>query len=304
MNIIFAGTPELSVPILEALINSHHTITAVYTQPDRPSGRGQKLQSSPVKLFAEKNNIPVYQPEKLTEFPHENIDVVIVAVYGLMIPEFILQKPKYGCINVHLSLLPRWRGAAPIHRAILSGDKETGITIMQMAKGLDTGDILAQQSCPILSTDNIKNLENKLAPLGADLLLKTLDKLHAIKPIPQDNNLATYAHKINKSESEINWNLSAEEINRIIRAFCPAYSHLDNLLIKIGSAVIIEKNTDADPGSILNSNSQGIDVSTGKNILRILTLQLPGGKMLSVRDILNSKAKLFEVGKRFSVSLK
>lgn len=301
MKIIFAGTPELSVPILEALIKSQHEIMGVYTQPDRPSGRGRHLHESAVKIFAKQHNIPVYQPEKLTEFPHEDIDVIIVAIYGLIIPEFILQKPKYGCINVHLSLLPRWRGAAPIHRAILAGDTVTGITIMQMAKGLDTGDILAQQSCDILPGDTSESLASKLAPLGAELLLNTLDNINNLKPIKQDESLVTYAHKINKPESNIDWTKSAEEINRVIRAHHPAYSYLDGQIIKIWHAVEIrapQASPLPPPGTIIHSKAVGIDISTGKNILKLLKLQLAGGKPLVASQLLNSKAEMFAEGKK------
>jgi methionyl-tRNA formyltransferase len=300
MKIIFAGTPELAVPILGALIKSPHEIMAVYTQPDRPSGRGRHLHESPVKQFAKLHQLPVYQPDKLTEFPHENIDLFIVAVYGLIIPEFILKKPKYGCINVHLSLLPKWRGAAPIHRAMLAGDTETGVTIMQMAKGLDTGDILSQTHCPILPTDNINTLENKLDELGSKALLEILDKIKSLTPVVQDNSLSTYAHKINKLESNINWDKSAEDINLQIRTFYPAYSYLDGQIIKIWLAVALPQSSSLPPGTIIHSNAVGIDISTGKNILKLLRLQLAGGKPLAASQLLNSKAKMFAEGKRFT----
>jgi len=297
MKIIFAGTPELSVPILDALVKSKHEIMGVYTQPDRPSGRGRHLHESAVKLFAQKHNIPVYQPDKLTAFPHEDIDAFVVAIYGLLIPEFILRKPKYGCINVHPSLLPRWRGAAPIIRPLLAGDTETGVTIMQMEKGMDTGDILSQVSCPILPEDNIKTLEEKLSSLGAELLITTLDNLDAIKPKKQDESLVTYAHKINKLDTNIDWTKSAEEINRQIRAYYPAYSYLDGQIIKIWHAAVLSQASSLPPGTIIHSNAVGIDVSTGKNILKILKLQLAGGKPLAASQILNSKAEMFAEGK-------
>ncbi|HEV2613272.1 MAG TPA: methionyl-tRNA formyltransferase [Gammaproteobacteria bacterium] len=300
MKIVFAGTPDLSVPILEALIKSEHEIIAVYTQPDRPSGRGRHLHESAVKIFAQQHNLPIYQPAKLTEFPHEDIDAFVVAIYGLLIPEFILRKPKYGCINVHPSLLPRWRGAAPIIRPLLAGDTETGVTIMQMEKGMDTGDILSQVSCPILSTDNIKTLEEKLSAMGAELLINTLNNLDNIKPIKQDELLVTHAHKINKSDAEINWTQSAEEINRQIRGFYPAYSYLDNQLVKFWYAVALPQSTTLPPGTIIHSDAIGIDISTGKNILKLLKLQLAGGKPLGARDMLNSRAEMFAEGKRFT----
>lgn len=300
MKIVFAGTPQLSVPILDALLKSSHEIIAVYTQPDRPSGRGQQLHESPVKQLAKENNLAVFQPEKLHEFPHEDIDVFIIAMYGLMIPEFILRKPKYGCINVHPSLLPRWRGAAPILRPLLMGDTETGVTIMQMEKGLDTGDILLQEKYLISPSDNIKTLQEKLSAMGAELLLTTLANLNQITPQKQDGSLATYAHKVEKADAEIQWQKTAEEINRQIRAFYPAFSHLEDQLIKIWEAEIIPQNATGTPGTIVDSGSMGIDIATGKYILRVKKLQLAGGKPLLVKDILNSRAKMFEKGKQLS----
>ena len=302
MKIIFAGTPELAVPILDSLIKSSHEIVGVYTQPDRPAGRGRHLHESPIKQLAQKNNIPVYQPEKLTEFPHENIDVFVIAMYGLIIPEFILRKPKYGCINVHPSLLPRWRGAAPILRPLLAGDTETGVTIMQMEKGLDTGDMLIQESCPILPTDTIKTLEAKLSAMGANLLIKALENIAHIKPVKQDESLVTYAHKVNKLDADIIWEKSAEEINRQVRTFYPAYSYLDGQIIKIWSAEILPLTCTAPAGTIIDSGAWGMDVCTGKNILRITKLQLSGGKPLDVRDVMNSRAAMFAKGKMFHSS--
>ncbi len=310
MKIIFAGTPELAVPVLDALIHASHEIVAVYTQPDRPAGRGRHLHESPIKQLARKNNIPVFQPEKLKEFPHENIDVFVVAMYGLLIPEFILNKPKYGCINVHPSLLPRWRGAAPIIRPLLAGDTETGVTIMQMEKGMDTGDILMQEKYKILHTDNIKTLEHTLSTMGAKLLLHTLENIDHITPIKQDESLVTYAHKVEKADAEINWTQSAEEINRQIRTFYPAYSYMDDQIIKIWEAEIRASQASplqptTTPGTIVDSGPMGIDIKTGKgdtcdaHILRIKKLQLAGGKPLAVKDVLNSRAQLFAKEKCF-----
>ncbi|MDX2164406.1 MAG: methionyl-tRNA formyltransferase [Gammaproteobacteria bacterium] len=299
MRIIFAGTPELAVPILDALIQSPHEIVAVYTQPDRPAGRGRQLHESPVKQLAKKYRLPVFQPEKLREFPHENIDVFVVAMYGLLIPEFILFNPKYGCINVHPSLLPRWRGAAPIVRPLLVGDTETGVTIMKMEKGLDTGDILLQEKYLILPSDNIRTLQATLSTMGAKLLLTTLANLENITPQKQDDTLATYAQKIEKSEYQINWLKSAEEINRQIRAFYPAFSYLEDQLIKIWEAEIIPQNISATPGTIMDAGQMGIDIATGKYILRAKKLQLAGGKPLLVKDILNARAQLFAREKCF-----
>lgn len=300
MKIVFAGTPELAVPILEALIHSSHEIVAVYTQPDRPAGRGRQLHESPIKQLAKKHQLPLFQPEKLREFEHDNIDVFVVAMYGLLIPEFILRKPKYGCINVHPSLLPRWRGAAPIIHPLLAGDTETGVTIMKMDKGLDTGDILMQEKYVILPTDNIRTLENTLSAMGAKLLLKTLENISHIQPIKQDESLVTYAHKVEKIDAQIDWQKSAVDIHRQIRTFYPAFTHLDDQLIKVWEAEVIPQDFSASPGSILDAGQMGIDIATGKYILRVKKLQLAGGKPLLVKDVMNSKARMFGKGKQLS----
>ena len=227
MKVIFAGTPEFSVKTLEALIHSSHSVVAVYTQPDRPAGRGRQLTKSPVKQLAEFNHIPVLQPttlrdpveqQKLMDF---KADVMVVVAYGLILPKPVLSAPRLGCINIHASLLPRFRGAAPIQRAILAGDTETGITIMQMDEGLDTGAMLKKIYCPIEKTDTSATLHEKLAKLGADALIETLENLTTITPEPQDESKATYAHKISKEEAEIDWHTSAKELSQKIRAFDP-----------------------------------------------------------------------------------
>lgn len=222
-HIIFAGTPLFSVAALEALIQSPHKVIAVYTQPDRPSGRGRKLTSSPVKEQALKHGLPVYQPETLKNAEEQQrlvdlkADLMVVVAYGLILPKAVLQAPRLGCMNIHASLLPRWRGAAPIQRAIVEGDTETGITMMQMDEGLDTGAMLYKVHCPIAQDDTSETLHNRLAPIGADALLHTLTHLTSIKPEPQNHGLATYAHKITKEEAEIDWSTPADVIARKIR---------------------------------------------------------------------------------------
>ncbi len=298
-NIIFAGTPQFSVAALAALIQSPHKVVAVYTQPDRPSGRGRKLTASPVKEEALKHHLPVYQPQSLKNSEEQQrvidikADLMVVVAYGLILPKAVLQAPRLGCINIHASLLPRWRGAAPIQRAIAEGDAETGITIMQMDEGLDTGAMLYKAYCPIEQNDTSETLHNHLSQLGADALLHTLAHLTSIKPELQNHGLATYAHKITKEEADIDWTLPADKIAREIRGFNPwpiMYTHSGDKVIRIWQASVIEK-TDfrAEPGEIIMSDSHGIDVATGKNILRIEKLQLPGGRVLLASDVVHAK---------------
>lgn len=310
MKIIFAGTPEFAVPTLESLINSSHDVIAVYTQPDRPAGRGQKLTASPVKTLALQYGIPVCQPTSLKNEQEQQLlknwhaDVMIVIAYGLIIPPAILAIPPYGCINVHASLLPRWRGAAPIQRAILAGDTETGITIMQMDEGLDTGDMLYKIVCPILPTDTTQSLHDRLAALGTNALLKTLINVenHQLIPEKQNSDLSCYAKKITKTESQIDWELPAEQIARQIRGYNPwpvAFSVLNGEFIKLWQADVIYQNTQAKPGTIIFVDKNSIHVATGREVLSLREIQLPNGKPLSVNAILNSRAEMFKVGNRF-----
>jgi methionyl-tRNA formyltransferase len=224
MKIIFAGTPEFSVSVLTALINAGHNIVGVYCQPDRPKGRGRVLTPCPVKTQALEYNLPVLQPESLkdeeaqTELKNLNATVMVVVAYGQILPKEVLQIPQYGCLNIHASLLPRWRGAAPIQRAILAGDKTTGIGIMQMNEGLDTGAILLEKTCAITNTDTAQSLHDKLASLGADAIVTALKNLKNLSPTPQNKTEVTYAKKLKKDEAWINWTQSATQINRQIRA--------------------------------------------------------------------------------------
>jgi len=296
MNIIFAGTPEFAVPCLQALIDSPHNVIGVYTQPDRPAGRGRKLTASPIKQLALAHHIPVHQPLSLRTLPEQeilksfNADLMVVVAYGLILPKAVLTIPRLGCINVHASLLPRWRGAAPIHRAILAGDTQTGIKIMQMDEGLDTGDMLLQVPCPIEPTDTAQQLHDRLAPLGAQALLTYLAA--PTQKTPQNSDQATYAAKLTKTEAEIDWSHSAIDIERRVRAFNPwpvAYTYLNGQPLRLWSAVGAGLAPPSHiPGTILTANKSGIDVATGDGVLRLLAIQLPGGKHLTATEFLNA----------------
>lgn len=314
LNIVFAGTPLFSAHILKALINTPHTILGVYTQPDRKQGRGQKLSPSPVKVLAIEQNIPVYQPPSLKpSLAHEqlkslNPDLMVVVAYGLILPPEILAIPRYGCINIHPSNLPRWRGAAPIQRAILSGDTETGVCIMQMDAGMDTGDVLLNTKTPISPKDTSETLENRLANMGAIALIQALERLEqgTLEPEKQDDSLTCYAAKITKEEARIDWSQSAHVLDCKIRGFNPwpiAYTEFNNQLIRIFLAEPVPASfgtvPSTAPGTILEANPSGVTVMTGAGVLRLLELQLPGGKRLSVRDLLNSKKALFQPGVQF-----
>jgi methionyl-tRNA formyltransferase len=310
LRIIFAGTPDFAASALIALIKSEHQIVAVYTQPDRPAGRGRKLHASPVKEVALENDIPVLQPDNLKETDTQdvlqsfNADVMVVAAYGLILPQVVLDIPRLGCLNIHASLLPRWRGAAPIQRAIAAGDEESGITIMQMNAGLDTGDILQLSSCPITKEDNGGSLHDRLAEMGAAAILETLKDLGSdkIKPTVQDNSLATYAHKLDKKEALINWQHSASEIERLIRAFNPwpvAHTSFNNKTLRIWQAQALETNSNTEAGTVIACDKKGIDISCGEGVLRLLKLQPSGSKAMDVAAFMNGHAKQLPVGSIF-----
>ncbi|ALG66670.1 methionyl-tRNA formyltransferase [Beggiatoa leptomitoformis] len=298
--IIFAGTPQFSVPCLQALLDSQHTVCAVYTQPDRPAGRGRQLQASPVKQLALAHQIPIYQPPTLkttaaqTELHTLQADLMIVVAYGLLLPMAVLDAFRFGCINVHASLLPRWRGAAPIQRALLAGDVETGITLMQMDIGLDTGAMLATKHCPIEPTDTGQTLHDKLSLLGATILSQSIDNIENLERKNQDSSQATYAHKLDKAEAQLDWTKSALELERAVRAYNPfpmAQTTLAGYTLRIGEAQALPAET-ATAGDILRINKQGIDIATGAGVLRLLKVQKSGGKMLSVADFLNGHKQL------------
>ncbi len=303
LKIIFAGTPAFAASSLQALLNTElnteHDVLAVYTQPDRPAGRGRKLTAGPVKALAQAHDLPVLQPVSLRDEQAQQIladwqaDVLVVVAYGLILPEPVLVAPRLGCINVHASLLPRWRGAAPIQRAILAGDEQTGVTIMQMDAGLDTGDMLHKVACPIESTDTAETLHDKLAVLGAKALCDTLRLLADGSAVPekQNNADANYAKKLQKAEAEIDWAQSAQVLSRTVRAFNPwpvAFTRVDDKNLRIWSAEAMDESSDATPGTVLAESREGIDVATGDGVLRIHQLQLPGGKALDAGQFLNA----------------
>ena len=309
MKIIFAGTPEISVPVLEALQATDHDIVMVLTQPDRPAGRGRKLTASPVKLCAQQYNLPVYQPDSLkTATAQEAIkqlqpDLIIVIAYGLMVPQIVLDIPKLGCINLHVSLLPRWRGAAPIQRALLAGDTLTGVSLMQMDRGLDTGDVLAHAILSLQGEETAQSLHDSLSLLSADLLIKSLPALEqrSLTHTRQDEDSVTYASKITKEEAKINWQLSAQQIERMVRAYNPwpiANSIVEKQVLKIWQAEVINDLTDTAPGTILACNKKGIDIACGGGILRVQKIQWPGGKPQLVAQALNANNCPLRVGAR------
>jgi methionyl-tRNA formyltransferase len=308
LRIIYAGTPEFAAVALQALLDSSHLVVAVYTQPDRPAGRGRQLKPSAVKELALRHAIPIEQPTSLktTEaaatLAGYRADVMIVAAYGLILPNAILTIPPQGCLNIHASLLPRWRGAAPIQRAILAGDTQTGVTIMQMDEGLDTGAMLLRKSLPIEPQMNAGQLHDRLAELGAAALLEALQQLPSLPRESQDNSQASYAAKLDKTEANIDWANSAAHLDRQIRAFNPwpiAQTKLADQTIRIWQAEPV--SADGPAGQILQADKTGITVGCGAGAIRLLRCQLPGGKPLSSVEILNGHADLFAVGSRFSV---
>ncbi|GAB2697859.1 methionyl-tRNA formyltransferase [Aliiglaciecola aliphaticivorans] len=313
LNIVFAGTPDFAAQHLQALIESEHNIIAVYSQPDRPAGRGKKLQASAVKQLALEHDIHVEQPlslktpEAQQQLAELNPDIMIVVAYGLILPQVVLDTPRLGCLNVHGSLLPRWRGAAPIQRAIWAGDEQTGVTIMQMDKGLDTGAMLLKKAIPIEMTDTSASLYSKLAEIGPDALLECLDSIESIKPEIQDDTLANYAQKLSKQEALIDWTMSAEQIERNVRAFNPwpvAYFELtpegneQTIAIKLWEASIVDTGTtnSESPGKIISVSKKGIEVATGENNLLLTKLQIPGKKPMLVTDLINARKNWFVTG--------
>ncbi len=318
LNIIFAGTPDFAAKHLAALINSEHNVIAVYCPPDKPAGRGKKITACATKLLALENNIPVEQPINFKDINDQqhlaqyNADVMVVVAYGLLLPEIILNTPRLGCINVHGSLLPKWRGAAPIQRSLEAGDEKTGVTIMQMDKGLDTGNMILTAECDIENTDTSASLYEKLAALGPIALVDTLalmaqDSYNAEEHnISQDDSLATYAHKLDKAEAELNWQLSANNLDRKIRAYIPwpvaQFTFIENSSnskqhkIRVWQASVQKNNDDKPVGTIISADKNGITVATVEGAICLEVLQLPGKKALPVKDILNGRADWFKVG--------
>ncbi|UNH27147.1 methionyl-tRNA formyltransferase [Moellerella wisconsensis] len=311
LNIIFAGTPDFAARHLAALLKTHHNVVGVLTRQDKPAGRGKKLTPSPVKLLAEENAIPVFQPTSLRNdesqqwVADQNPDIMIVVAYGMILPEAILNLPRLGCLNVHGSLLPRWRGAAPIQRSIWAGDAQTGVTIMQMDIGLDTGDMLHKAILPISAQDTSASLYEKLAEVGPNALIETLNLITSGQAIPekQDDKFANYAEKLSKDEARIDWALPAEQIERCIRAFNPwpiSYFEVDEQLMKVWQAEVINEPHNQPVGTILRADKKGICIATGDGQLNILQLQPPGKKPMHAQDLLNSRRGSFIPGQKLN----
>ncbi|WP_350999795.1 methionyl-tRNA formyltransferase [Shewanella sp. TB7-MNA-CIBAN-0143] len=307
LKIIFAGTPDFAARHLQALIDSEHDVIATYTQPDRPAGRGKKLTASPVKALALEHAIPVFQPASLRNEEAQaalaalNADIMIVVAYGLILPKVVLDTPRLGCINVHGSILPRWRGAAPIQRALWAGDTETGVTIMQMDIGLDTGDMLLKTHLPIEATDTSASLYEKLAEQGPTALVQALIGLSdgSLKAQKQDETLANYAEKLSKEEARLDWNKSAKQLWQYIRAFNPwpvSYFEHQQSVIKVWQADYSAEFCSQAPGTIIAATKQGIEIATADGKLMIKTMQLPNKKPLDVADILNARGDWFTAG--------
>ena len=302
MRIVFAGTPKFAVKSLSVLNQSEHKVVAVYCQPDRPKGRGKVLTACPVKIFAEENNLLVIQPEDFkdkhsqTQLALLNPDVMVVAAYGQILPKSILEIPKLGCLNIHASLLPRWRGAAPIERAILEDDRETGISIMKMNEGLDTGDIMLDKKCMISNHETAQTLHDTLSNIGANAILETLNMLPTLKARPQQNNEATYAEKVTKDEAQIDWHQSAEKISRVIRAFNPrpiAYTNamakqFKNRVLRIIEAEIVNRQTTNSPGEVIKYDKDVCYIATSNGVINLKKVQLSGKNKVSIKDFNNA----------------
>jgi methionyl-tRNA formyltransferase len=311
LRIIFAGTPDFAARHLDALLSSGHKVVGVFTQPDRPAGRGKKLMPSPVKVLGEEHGLPIFQPASLRPQENQqlvadlNADVMVVVAYGLILPKAVLDMPRLGCVNVHGSLLPRWRGAAPIQRSLWAGDAETGVTIMKMDVGLDTGDMLFKLACPITNEDTSATLYDKLADLGPQGLIETLQQLadNTATPEVQDEALVTYAEKLSKEEAQLDWSLSAAQLERCIRAFNPwpmSWMMIDDQPVKVWKASVIDGDTSEEPGTIIEVSKQGIQVATAKGILNLESLQPAGKKAMSAQDLLNSRREWFIPGNRLA----
>ena len=311
LRIIFAGTPDFAARHLQSLLDAGHQVVAVYTQPDRPAGRGQQLQASPVKQLAVAKDIAVYQPKSLkkakaqAELAALSADLMIVVAYGLILPPVVLATPRLGCINVHGSLLPRWRGAAPIQRSIWAGDAETGVTIMQMDAGLDTGAMLSKVSLPITAADTSATLYEKLAEVGPQALLSALTDLPSLQQnaVPQADEAANYAEKLSKEEALLDFNKPAVALEREIRAFNPwpvSYLQLGTQQLKVWQSRV--EAGQGEPGTVVRVDKTGIAVATTDGLLVIEQLQPPGKKAMAVADFLNGRADWIKLGQQLSVS--
>jgi methionyl-tRNA formyltransferase len=300
LRIVFAGTPDFSVAPLESLIASRHEVIAVYTQPDRPAGRGRKLMPGPVKERALAHGIPVMQPASfrdegaIDDLASLQPDLMVVVAYGLLLPESVLDIPRLGCINIHASLLPRWRGAAPIQRAILAGDSRSGVSIMQMDAGLDTGPVWLEREIALQPNETGGSLHDRLAILGAEALMEALPLIASAdrKPVPQPGEGVCYAHKLTKQEARIDWSEPALQIERLVRAFNPwpvAHADLDGEKVRIWEARMHEGSASAPPGAVIGTSREGIDVSTVDGILRVIRLQMPGKRPVTAQEFLNAR---------------
>jgi methionyl-tRNA formyltransferase len=307
MRIVFAGTPEFAAQALSALASTNHDIVLVLTQPDRPAGRGMKPSGSAVKQFALARGLPLFQPNTLKDaavvaaLAEAQADVMVVAAYGLILPKAVLALPRYGCLNIHASLLPRWRGAAPIQRALLAGDRETGVTIMQMDEGLDTGAMLLRTPLQITDTDTAQTLHDKLATAGAEAIVQALDGLSQgnLTATPQDEAGATYAAKLTKAEAQLDWSKPAQELARAVWAYNPfpvAYTLLNGEMVKVWK-VQVRNESDTEPGRVLKADREGVLVACGEGALLIEELQKAGGKRLSAAQYLAGNP--LQAGNRF-----
>lgn len=312
LKIIFAGTPDFAARHLQALLDSEHHVIAVYTQPDRPAGRGHQLQASPVKQLALQHNIPVYQPKSLKKAPAQaelaalGADLMVVVAYGLILPKVVLATPALGCINVHGSLLPRWRGAAPIQRSIWAGDTHTGVTIMQMDEGLDTGAMLSKVALPIEASDTSASLYDKLAVVGPQALLAALVDLPALQrqAEPQDDTLANYAEKLFKEEAQLDFRKTAAALEREVRAFNPwpvSYLQLGTQQLKVWQSRVEASTANAQPGTVVRVDKKGIAIATADGLLVLETIQPAGKKPMAVVDFLNGRADWFPLGAQLDI---
>jgi len=306
--VVFAGTPDFSVPSLQALLDSEHDVVAVYTQPDRPAGRGRELTPSPVKRLASSHGIPVCQPEHfknpetVAALNAWDADVLVVVAYGLLLPQSVLDTPRFGCINVHASILPRWRGASPIQQAVLHGDKESGVTIMAMVKAMDAGDMYHIERYALAPDETTGSLHDRLAKLGPPALLSVLSSYPDCSSTPQDKTLVTYAPKITKQDARLNWQQPARDLERSVRAYSPwpvAHTAWRDKTIRVHKASLLHaESTESEPGVVLGVSDEGIDVQCGKGVLRLLRIQLPGGKAMPVSAWWNAHRESLSVGDR------
>lgn len=313
LRVAFAGTPQFAVPTLEALHDSCHEVVAVFTQPDRPAGRGKRMQSSPVKLFAVAEGLPVYQPEKVGEaealqLKRCGVDVLIVAAYGQIVPQSVLDAPCFACINVHASLLPRWRGASPVVQALLAGDEKTGVSIMQMEAGLDTGPVLLSSTCSLATGDTQDLVTQRLALMGAEAIGLVLDDLpgYLSAAIPQPSDGVTYAHKVDKRDAEINWSLPMCEIEQHVRAYHSmpmAYAFYKGIRVRVLSASVARGASSKDVafGTVIDVSASGVSVACNGGAVALTKIQFPGERAMAVSDHLDRVSGCFLLGSRFDL---